>query len=66
MRRVADGLAHFLVLTFWDSWEAISAFAGDDPAHARYYDEDVLFLVELESHVTHYEVLSTDIDRKES
>ena len=63
MRRVTDGLAHFLVLTFWDSWDAIRAFAGDDPEHARYYDEDKAYLVELESHVTHYEVLPSNPDR---
>jgi len=56
-RRVDGGVAHFLLLTLWESWEAIRAFAGDDPERARYYAEDERFLLELEPTVTHYEVL---------
>lgn len=62
MRRIEGGLAHFLVLTLWDSWEAITAFAGDDADRARYYEEDMAHLVELESHVKHYEVLPSELD----
>ncbi len=57
LRRVEGELAHFLLLTLWDSWEAIGRFAGPDPARAHYYPEDADFLVELEPTVTHYEVL---------
>jgi len=56
-RRVEGGVAHFLLLTLWESWEAIRAFAGSDPERARYYPEDERFLLELEPTVTHYEVL---------
>jgi heme-degrading monooxygenase HmoA len=59
LRRVEDGYAHFLLMTFWDSIEAIQAFAGEDIERARYYPQDEAFLVELEPHVTHYEVLSS-------
>lgn len=58
-RRVEGSIAHFLLLTLWDSWEAIRAFAGDDPERARYYPEDQRFLLELDPGVTHYEVLDT-------
>jgi heme-degrading monooxygenase HmoA len=57
LRRVQDGVAHFQLLTFWESYEAIQAFAGPAPEQARYYPEDAAFLLELEPHVTHYEVL---------
>ena len=57
LRRVEGSIAHFLLLTLWDSWESIRAFAGDDPERARYYPEDERFLLELEPTVTHYEVL---------
>jgi heme-degrading monooxygenase HmoA len=57
LRRVEGEVAHFLLLTLWDSWEAIRAFAGNDPERARYYPEDERFLLELEPTVTHYEVL---------
>ncbi len=57
LRRVAEGKAEFTLLTLWDSWEAIEAFAGPDPEKAVFYPEDDRFLVERELRVTHYEVL---------
>lgn len=59
LRRVDGDVAHFLLLTLWESWDAIRAFAGNDPEKARYYPEDERFLLELEPTVTHYEVLET-------
>jgi len=56
LRRAEPGVAHFLLLTLWDSREAIRAFAGDDMDRARYYPEDAEFLLEMEPTVTHYEV----------
>ncbi len=56
-RSVAAGKAHFLLTSFWESLEAIRRFAGEQIDRARYYPEDAEFLVELEPHVTHYEVL---------
>ena len=55
--RVDGPLAHFLLVTLWESWDAIRAFAGDDVERAKYYPEDAEYLVELEPTVTHYEVL---------
>jgi heme-degrading monooxygenase HmoA len=57
LRRVADGQCEFLLLTLWDSWEAIKAFAGPDYGKAVYYPEDEKFLLSLEPHVTHYELM---------
>ena len=57
LRRIQDGQAHFLLMTLWESREAIRAFAGADIERARYYPEDEAYLVELEPHVKHYEVL---------
>lgn len=57
LRRVEGDQAHFLTLTFWDSKEAISNFAGEDIEKARYYPEDAEFLMELEPLVKHYEVV---------
>ena len=59
LRRIEGGIAHFLLITLWDSWEAIRTFAGDDVARARYYPEDADYLLEFEPTVTHYEVLGT-------
>jgi heme-degrading monooxygenase HmoA len=56
LRRIEGDRAHFLMVTFWDSVEAIRAFAGNDINHAKYYDFDKEFLVELEPFSTHYEM----------
>jgi heme-degrading monooxygenase HmoA len=57
LRRVEAGRAHFLLISLWDSSEAIRRFAGPDMAEARYYPQDDRFLLELEPTVDHYEVL---------
>ena len=56
LRRIADDRAEFVLITFWESWDAIRAFAGDDPETSVYYHEDDDYLLEKEPHVTHYEV----------
>jgi heme-degrading monooxygenase HmoA len=58
LRRVQNGKAEFTLISLWESWDAIKAFAGSDFEKAVYYPEDKKFLLELEPHVTHYEVLS--------
>ncbi len=55
LRRIEDDVAHFLMLTFWESEDAIRAFAGDDTSVAKYYDFDKDFLLEMEPASTHYE-----------
>jgi heme-degrading monooxygenase HmoA len=62
LRRDEGDIAHFTTLTFWDSVEAIQAFAGQDYERARYYPEDDDYLLEREPFVTHYAVVEpTDI-----
>jgi heme-degrading monooxygenase HmoA len=60
LRRADGDVAHFLLTSFWDSPDAIRAFAGDDIERARYYPEDDDFLLEKEPTVTHYEVLEAE------
>lgn len=57
LRRVTEGKADFLLVSLWDSMEAVRRFAGDDPERARYYPEDKEFLLEFEPNVAHYDVL---------
>ncbi|MBZ5703171.1 MAG: antibiotic biosynthesis monooxygenase [Acidobacteriia bacterium] len=57
LRKIENGQAHFLLVSYWDSMAAIAAFAGADTATARYYPEDDAFLLEKEPFVQHYEVL---------
>ena len=56
-RRIEGDRAVFLLLTLWDSYEAIKKFAGPDYEKAVYYPEDSKFLLELEPNVTHYDIL---------
>lgn len=56
LRRIDGKEAHILVVSLWDSMEAIRAYAGDDPDKAVYYPEDDAYLLEREPHVEHYEV----------
>lgn len=59
LRRIEGADAHFLLLTLWDSADAIRQFAGEDIDKAKYYDFDKDYLLELEPTVTHYEVFAT-------
>jgi hypothetical protein len=42
-----------------DSWEAIRAFAGDDPSKAIFYPEDDRYLVDRELTVSHYVIFES-------
>jgi heme-degrading monooxygenase HmoA len=57
-RRIEGDRAVFLLLTLWDSYDAIKKFAGPEYEKAVYYPEDSKFLLELEPNVTHYEILT--------
>jgi heme-degrading monooxygenase HmoA len=56
LRRTEAGRTHFLLVSLWESWDAIRAFAGEDVERARYYPVDEEYLLEMEPRVTHYEV----------
>jgi heme-degrading monooxygenase HmoA len=55
-RRDEGDVAHFLLITFWDSMESVKRFAGEHPEKARYYPEDDDFLLEKEAESVMYEV----------
>ena len=57
-RRIGNDRAEFLLLSLWDSFDAIKRFAGPNFEKAVYYPEDKNFLLELEPNVVHYEVLA--------
>ncbi len=57
LRRVVDGRAELLLLTLWESEEAIRQFAGDDIGHAVFYPQDERFLIEKEDRVSHFDVV---------
>jgi heme-degrading monooxygenase HmoA len=47
----------FLVITFWDSMEAVRRFAGADPDRAVVEPEACAVLVDYDDFVRHYEVV---------
>ena len=57
LRRVQEDRVHFLLISLWESREAIQAYAGPDIERARYFPYDRECLVDPEPNVTHYEVL---------
>ena len=56
LKRDEEEITHFLLITYWNSFESIKKFAGSDPEVAKYYEEDEEFLLEKELNVIHYEV----------
>ena len=58
-RRQHGDLIEFLVLTRWESLDAIRAFAGDDIGRAVVEPGAVAALVEYDPRVQHYDVLET-------
>jgi heme-degrading monooxygenase HmoA len=59
LRRIEGDRAEFLMVTLWESEEAIRGFAGDDISRAVFYDEDDRYLVDRETIARHWEVAST-------
>lgn len=62
LRRVEDGRAEFLFASFWESMDVVRGFAGDDVERAVYYPEDRRYLLELDPHVRHYEVVGGEME----
>lgn len=56
LRKNETDIAHFLLVTHWDSMESVKKFAGERPEKAKYYPEDDEFLLEKEETSALYEV----------
>jgi heme-degrading monooxygenase HmoA len=56
MRKTNGDLTEFMVISYWDSIDAIKKFAGEDYQKVRQAPRDPEFLVEPETLVQHYEV----------
>lgn len=55
-RRLGDGRTEIVTLSWWESLDAVRAFAGDDVDVARFYPEDDEYLVDRETTVSHFDV----------
>ena len=57
LRRADGPRVHFLLISLWDSEDAIREYTGPDIERAQYFAYDLECLVDPEPNVSHYEVL---------
>ncbi len=57
LRRTEGDKTEFLVMSLWESVDAIKKFAGEDYQKAVILERDREYLLEVEPNVLHYEVL---------
>jgi heme-degrading monooxygenase HmoA len=56
-RRVDGDRVEFVLVSLWESMDAVRAFAGPTPDRAVFYPEDDRFLIDRDLDVRHYEVV---------
>jgi len=56
LRRIVGDETEFVLTSLWDSFDAIRAFAGNDPERAVYYPADKDFLLSFAPNIDHFEV----------
>lgn len=56
-RRVREGIAEFITISYWESRDVIRAYAGEDIEKTRHLPKDPEYLLELEPTVKHFDIL---------
>jgi heme-degrading monooxygenase HmoA len=64
LKRDHDGLTEFLVITHWDSIEAVRDFAGDNVDAAVVEPEARTILSDFDTFVRHYDVAHDSVGEK--
>lgn len=59
LKQIKNNEGHFTLITFWENMEVIRNFAGQEVDMAKYYPEDVAFLLEFDEKVAHHEVFAS-------
>jgi heme-degrading monooxygenase HmoA len=54
-QREEGDVTHICTVSWWDSYDSIKEFAGEDFTRAKYYEDDKNYLLEFEPEVMHYE-----------
>lgn len=57
LRLDEDGQVEFVFVSYWDDFDAVRRYAGDEPDRPKYYPEDLAALIELPQRVQHYTVV---------
>ena len=61
LRRLTGERAEFVLVTLWESEDAVRRFAGDDIGRTVFYPEDERYLVDREERVSHYDVVHREV-----
>jgi heme-degrading monooxygenase HmoA len=56
LRREQGEHCEIMLVSMWDSMDAVRAFAGENPDRSVYYPEDDQYLLQMEPLVRHYDV----------
>ncbi|MBS0571140.1 MAG: hypothetical protein JSS28_11060 [Proteobacteria bacterium] len=56
LRREQGEHCEIMLVSLWDSMDAVRAFAGENPEKSVYYPEDERYLLDMEPLVRHYAV----------
>ncbi len=56
LRRDQGEHCEIMLISLWDSMDAVRAFAGENPDRSVYYPEDEHYLLQMEPLVRHYDV----------
>jgi hypothetical protein len=59
LREDRGGESEFVTISYWESVEAMSRFAGDDPRRIRHLERDAEFLIELPSGVQILDIVAS-------
>jgi len=57
LRRTQGEHCEIMLISFWESMDAVRAFAGENPDRSVYYPEDEQYLLQMEPLVRHYDVV---------
>ena len=61
LRRADGDAVEFMFVSFWDSMDALRAYAGDDPKTPKYYPEDRAALLELPETAEHFDIVDAQV-----
>jgi hypothetical protein len=59
LREDREGESEFVTISYWESVEAMSRFAGNDPRRIHHLERDREFLIELPESVQVLEIVSS-------
>ena len=57
LRREQGEHCEIMLVSLWESMDAVRAFAGENPDKSVYYPKDSIYLLDMEPLVRHYEVV---------